>query len=168
MTALSSSINTGNIGLITSDATGTLLYQWSPGWLQSASVSVCLVHSDGTCGGGADLTADYPDIGADDPQGQYHYSGSYDYQSGSYLGTNGYKFSTSGGGISAELTPGSPFQGVGDALGFDLSGKFCYSDNGNVYKVTPSDGTLIYSGPSNNLYSTGDTPAIQTADSYTP
>lgn len=141
-TSLPSSLDTANIDYVGSDATGQLLYEFNPIWHYPPSNSVvCKVQPDGSCPNAAWIVSDA--IGADDPQGMYHYFGSTDYNTDIYQGISGYQIGDAGGVFTMTQVIGSPFfPQAGEPLGFDLTGKFMYDSASNVYKVNPANGTI--------------------------
>jgi 6-phosphogluconolactonase (cycloisomerase 2 family) len=144
--SLTSSLDTANIEYVGADATGQLLYEFSPSFDGSPSNSmVCKVQPDGSCPNAVWVSA--PKIGADDPQGRYRYV------AGIYAGIYGYAYGDAGGVFTMTQLNGFPIYipTYPQPLGFDLAGKFMYTDQNDVFTVNPTDGTLTWEatiGPS--------------------
>jgi 6-phosphogluconolactonase (cycloisomerase 2 family) len=154
LTALTATMNTADISGLAVSLNGNILYQTSPGWLESSYVVICsIVASNGTCPNSYQVNSDR--TGADDPQGVYHYDGTTDFDTGIYLGINGYKFAGSGSTFTMTLVSGSPFAPYyGEPVGFDPEGKFLYTDADIAFSVSPATGNLTYSASVGTPYNT--------------
>jgi hypothetical protein len=136
-TSLPSSLDTANIDYVGADATGQLLYEFSPSFDGSSSNSmVCKVQPDGSCPNAVWISS--AKIGADDLQGMYRYV------AGIYAGIYGYAYGDADGVFTMTQINGFPIYiaTYPQPLGFDLAGKFMYTDQNDVFKVNPADGTL--------------------------
>jgi 6-phosphogluconolactonase (cycloisomerase 2 family) len=144
LTSVASSVDTADIDRLLHDPTGKLLVLESSGFHSGGFTQLCRVQANGACPNQTFTNADL--FGnAFDPQGVYAYIGYTDPDLG-WQGISGFRLSPSGT-FTMTPTPGSPYGFGGEPMGFDLSGKFLYTNFSNsieLLKVNPASGDLTF------------------------